>query len=172
MASKLHPNSDGRPILVPANPPTRSPFWKIMSSIAVPRARVAMARLMPRARTAGRANRAPRGTVATTPAIMAGRNGQPPTSTSRPATRAPKPARANCASDSCPAYPVSTTSERSTIPMENVVTKASCQIGGTSQITIPQATRAPATTPGRRVPPPTAGRRWRKKSRRGRAWPR
>ena len=62
-----------------------------------------MARLMPRARTAGMANSAPTGTVATTPAGSASQNGQPPASTSRPATQAPKPARANWPSDSWPA---------------------------------------------------------------------
>ena len=52
-------------------------FPKIMSSMAMPRPNVTIARLMPRARTAGSANRAPRGIVATTPASSAGRNGQP-----------------------------------------------------------------------------------------------
>ena len=98
-----NPNSSGLPTCVPAKPPTRSPLLKIISSIAEPMPSVTMARLMPRARTAGIANSAPTGTVATTPAISANQNGQPPASTRRPATHAPNPARANCPSESWPA---------------------------------------------------------------------
>ncbi len=49
------------------------------------------------------ANTAPSGTAASAPTSRAGTNGQAHTSTSRPATHAPNPANANCASDSWPA---------------------------------------------------------------------
>ena len=45
------------------------------------------------------------------------------TATSRPATNAPKPAIEYCASESCPAYPVSTTIDSNTMatPNETVI---------------------------------------------------
>ena len=63
-----------------------------ISSIAVPRPSVTIARLMPRVRTAGtrRARRAGRSPA--TPTSSASQNGDPCGSTSRPATHAPKPA--------------------------------------------------------------------------------
>ena len=61
MASIFRPNSVGRPTSVPAKPPTKRKLLKTISSTAVPRASVAMARLMPRERTAGMAKSAPSG---------------------------------------------------------------------------------------------------------------
>ena len=61
-----------------------------------------MARLMPRARTAGRAKRAPSGTAASAPTSSAGRNGQPHDVDEAAGDQAPKPARANWPSESWP----------------------------------------------------------------------
>ena len=130
--------------------------------MADPRPKVMIARLMPRARTAGIANSAPSGTVATRPAGSANRKGQPSAATSRPATNAPKPARPNWASESCPVYPVMTTTESNTSPSAKVVMKASCHWGDTIVIKRAVAASSAARTPGRTRPLPTVGRRCRK----------
>ena len=83
------------PMLVPTNPPTNEGFSKIMSSITSPNPRVAIARLIPRSRTAGTAIKAPIGMVPTTPMTTARRNGMWVTAISRPAINAPTPAKAN-----------------------------------------------------------------------------
>ena len=152
----------GRPTSVPAKPPTKRKLLKIISSTAVPRASVAMARLMPRERTAGSAKSAPSGTVATMPASSASGNGQPHTATVRPAISAPNPASANWARDSCPAYPVMTTTDNRMIPMANVVTNASCHCAGTALIRNATATTMMISRPGRMRPLPIEGRRCRK----------
>ncbi len=87
-----------------------------------------MARLMPRVRTAGRANTKPSGTAAATPATSASRNGMSNTATRRPATYAPKPAMVYWASESCPAYPVSTTIDSSTMPTPSDTVRASIHL--------------------------------------------
>ncbi|CAB5011783.1 unannotated protein [freshwater metagenome] len=51
--------------------------------------------------------------------------GQPCVDARRPATNAPKPAMANCASESWPVYPVSTTTDSSRMAKQMVTTYAS-----------------------------------------------
>ena len=82
-----------------------------------------MARLIPRVRTAGSPKIRPSGTAAATPANSPSRNGMSNTATRRPATNAPKPAIEYCASESWPAYPVSTTIDNRTMatPSETVI---------------------------------------------------
>ena len=119
------PNRLGLPTGVPLMPPVKSPLLNSISSIAVPRPSVTIARLIPRVRTAGSAKTSPSGTAAATPATSASRNGMWNTATRRPATHAPKPAIAYCASESWPAYPVTTTIDSSTIAAHNVTVSAS-----------------------------------------------
>ena len=80
------PNRSGLPTWVPCTPPVYSRLRNSINSMVVPSPSVTMARLMPRVRTAGRANTNPRGTAAATPANNANRKGMSWTATSRPAT--------------------------------------------------------------------------------------
>ncbi len=83
-------------------PPVYFVFENRISSIAVPRPSVTIARLMPRVRTAGSAKSTPSGIVARTPMMAPTQNGMSCVEMSRPATHAPKPAIAYWASESCP----------------------------------------------------------------------
>ena len=114
----------------------------------------------------------PSGTAATTPATSPRRNGIWYTATSRPATHAPKPAIAYCASESCPAYPVTTTIDSSTIEAHSVTVSASIHF--VSLVSIRNT-----TAPARKIvqshdmrPLPTAGSLRRKWSRSGSERPR
>ena len=97
------PKISGLSILVPKNPPVKKSLLKTINSRVVPSPRVTTARVIPRVLTAGRAKRMPTGMVSSTPQISAIRKGTCQIDTMRPATHAPKPAMANCASDICPA---------------------------------------------------------------------
>src|SRR5216683_887143 len=71
-----------------------------------------MASFTPRVRTAGSANSSPIGTVPAIPITTAASNGTLVLATRRPAIKAPTPANAYCASEICPAYPVTTTIDK------------------------------------------------------------
>ena len=116
-ASTSTPNSSMRPIGVPPSrlPPTYWLLANTTSDTVKPRPSVTTARLTPRVRSAGRANTMPMSTVSTTPAGMASSAGTS-ARISWPAISAPMPPSAHWASDSCPAYPVSTTIDRIITP--------------------------------------------------------
>ncbi len=96
------PNSVSSSRIVPPKPPVYSVLLNRISSMQVPSPSVTIARLMPRVRTAGRPNTSPSGTVAATPISAPSRKGRSWEAHNRPATHAPKPANANCASESWP----------------------------------------------------------------------
>ena len=83
------------------------------------------------------------------------------------------PANANCASESCPAYPVTTTSESTTIAVVAVVVAASTPFVGNpnAMIAMPAAASGNAMA-GRTRPVPTSGGRSAASLRRGSARPR
>ena len=104
--------------------PVKYVLEKIICWTANPIPSVTTARLMPRVRNAGIAKTKPLMVANATPARNASSAGQCSSATRRAANSAPKPPTAYCASDSCPAYPVSATIERMKIPTISDVNSA------------------------------------------------
>jgi hypothetical protein len=147
------------PTGVPSRPPVRSALANTVAETATPRLSVTTARLMPRARRAGRAKTTPTSIVTATPAMSASRNGTCASTTSRPATSVAIPPSANCASESCPAYPSSTTMDNRMMPQLSVTPSAITSSSGRTQ----PASAAKMTSAGTRMrqstrPEPSVGR--------------
>ena len=85
---------------------------KTRASTAAAAARVTIARLTPRTRSAGRPMSTPTGATASAARSRDSGKGTPRESMRWLRMNAPIPAKVICASDTCPTYPVSTTSDR------------------------------------------------------------
>ncbi|CAM5722416.1 hypothetical protein SHIRM173S_13273 [Streptomyces hirsutus] len=116
-----------------------------------------MARLMPRVRRAGSATSTPSSAVTATAPTRAARKGHLRSATRRAAIRAPKPARTYWASESCPAYPVTSTMDTHRIAKPMVTVTALVQAVSNTEETS-QAMTAVTTTVGmiRTLPEPTS----------------
>ena len=149
-----------------------SSLVRIIVPITNDSASVVTARLTPRTRSAGSDTTTPTGTASRMPMATAIGNGRPQTSpASRPANSAPIPASDHWARLSCPAYPISTTSESATSAKIALVMTAFAQSSPKSNTESIAAAPAPTTTTGF-VTEPIEGRRSARKLRSGRGLPR
>ena len=126
-----YPNTSGGATRVPRKPPTSEPLLKTSSKAITEMPRVSTASSTPLVRSAGSASTTPTGTATSTAMRTTRRKGRWWTAARRPLTHAPTPAMVSCASDSCPTYPVTTTTDRATIAIDRLTTNAVAQSSGT-----------------------------------------
>ncbi len=158
---------------VPRLRPVKSVLLNSSDQEAKPRPRVTTARFTPRVRSAGRPKTKPTTTAVATPSGTAASKGQPWLDTSRPAAKAPTPPSANWARDSCPAYPVTTTTLRAIMAADIELTRATFQsVGRTVAASTARTAASPSAYRGERTAAPTAGRRSAVLPRTGSPWPR
>jgi hypothetical protein len=145
---------------MPVSPPANLKSLSTRLNSTMPMPSVAMARLMPRVRSAGNATSTPTSAAAAIAPTNAGRKLQPARETKVAAAKAPDPASTYWASDSCPAYPVTTVTDRVRIANAIVTVRACAHTGGTTNA-IRTANTPTTTTVGttRMRPSPTLGRR-------------
>ena len=115
MPSREYPKIDGDWMLIPLKPPVRLASLKTSESTATAAPRVMTARFTPRTRSAGRPRITPPIPVARPATMIENGNGMPRSSANREQKKAPSPANVICASEICPTYPVSTTSDSATM---------------------------------------------------------
>ena len=119
-----------------------------------------IASVTPRTRSASRAKRRPTGTAAATPTMSPTSRGQPKVPTSLAVISVPIPPNANCANDSWPAYPVSTTIDSATIEKPRLAASAACRSAPKTVIVRRQKkTNSASTSLGLTVPVPTSAKR-------------
>ncbi len=118
------PNSEAVPTLIPTSAPPTLGLVNTMSCAAQARPKVIMPRLTPRVRSAGIASTTPTSIAPSVPHSSAGKNAKPACAASSAPITPPMPAMAYCASEICPAYPVSTTIDSSSVAVLKVTASA------------------------------------------------
>ena len=170
-ASMSTPNRLSESRLVPLTPPVSAELVSTSSVTITASPNVRTARLTPRVRSAGMATTPPSNMVARMPTGTASSKGHPAAAIRRDETQTPKPASAICASDSCPTYPTTSTSEMATIETPRLVARAVAQSSGTTSRSQVAAISSGTIRLQRTRPEPRAGIRSRTSLRSGSARP-